>query len=343
MTRRGADIEKFGETMSEELLTEIALSKRGNEEANAALKKIIRRGDPRRRDVLRRVLDDTSQDASARNTAAVALGSESAPENRESLLRHLGEKNASVFRRVVQALGRIGDESALEQLEKTQPPDDGPARRAHAFAKALIAYRLRLDRNRLAKPAEEELLKVDGGVTFEIRKPDPERLQRAMKEAREDLPAVTLATDGAIELDCRGDELLLLFTDEFWQPEAQQTLRERGALFMVLLKYSPSPGGHFLENYFFTNPLKGREEVTLLGTRPGGELTYAGHLKISSAGFSLSLKSVVSRYAPAIDVSAHYEGSWRVEKAMTSTTVSAGKSASRQPRLATRPSKLPRE
>ncbi|HEX8844141.1 MAG TPA: HEAT repeat domain-containing protein [Pyrinomonadaceae bacterium] len=342
MTKVSADLDKFGETMSEELLAEIVLSKRGKEDAHAALKEIARRGGPRRHDVFRRVLDDTGQDASARNTAAIALGSEPVPENRESLLRHLGEKNASVFRRVVQALGRIGDEDALEQLEKAQPPDDGPARRAHAFAKSLIAYRLRLDRNRLATPAEQDLLKVEGGITFETKKPEPERLQRAIREARKDLPAVSLATEGAIELDCLSEELLLFFTDEFWRPQAQQTLLERGALFMVLLKDDPALDRHFLENYFFTHPSKGREEVALLGTRPGGDLTFAGHLKILPAGFSLSLKSVVSRYAPAIDVSAHYEGTWKVERAITSTTVSAGESAARQPLLATRPSSLQR-
>lgn len=88
--------------------------------------------------------------------------------------------------------------------------------------------------------------------------------------------------------------------------------------------------------------MKDREEVALLGTRPGGELTYAGHLKISPEGFSLSVKSVASRYAPAVDVTAHYKGSWRVEKTITSTTVSAGKTAARLPRQATRPSKIRR-
>lgn len=342
MTKFGADIEKFGENMSEEVLAEIVLSKRGKEEAHAALKEIARRGGPRRYDVFRQVLDDAGQDASAKNIAAIALGSEPAPENRELLLRHLGEKDASVFRRVVQSLGRIGDEGALEQLEKAQTPDDGPARRAHAFAKSLIAYRLRLDSHRLPTPAEKDLLAVDGGITLKTKEVEPKRARRAMEEARKDLPAVPLAMEGAGELDCRGDELFLFFTDEFWRSEAQQTLRERGALFMVLLKYGPSLGRHFLENYFFTHPLKGREEVTLLGTRPSGELTYAGHLKVSPAGFTISVKSVVSRYAPAIDVLAHYEGSWKVEKAITSTTVSAGKTAARLPRQAIRTPRLQR-
>lgn len=340
MTKVSADREKFGETMSEELLAEIALSRRSEKDAHAALKEIARRRGPRRYEVFREVLDDAGRDASSKTTAAVALGTEPAPENRELLQRHLAEKDATVFRRVVQSLGRIGDERTLELLERAQAPDDGPARRAHAFAKSLIAYRLRLNRNRLATPAEKDLLQVDDRTTFKVHEPDPARLRRALEEARRDLPAVPLAAEGALELNCRGVVMLMLFTDEFWRPEAQRTLRERDALFMVLLKYTHSPGRHFLENYFFTHRLQGREDVTLLGTRPGGVLTYAGRVDILPDGLHLTVRSVPSRYAPAIDVSARYAGSWTVERAVTSTTVSAGKAALKKPAPARRPSRL---
>ena len=342
MTKPSVDIEKFGETMSEELLAEVALSKRSKEEAHAALKEIARRRGPRRYEVFREVLDDANQDASAKATAALSLGTEPAPESRELLQRHLEEKDATVFRRVVQSLGRIGDERTLELLEQAQAPDDGPARRALAFAKSLISYRLRLNRNRLATPAEKDLLKVEDGVAIKVREPEPARLRKAIEEARRDLPAVTLATEGARELDCRGTVRLVLFTDEFWRPEAQRSLRERDALFMVVLKYAPSPGRHFLENYFFTHPLRGREEVTLLGTRPGGVLTYAGRVDVLPDGFHLTVKSVASRYAPAIDVSARYTGEWKVERAITGTTISAGTAGLKRPVPAPRPSRLRR-
>ena len=343
MTKLGVDIEKFGQSMSEELLAEVALSKRSKEEAHAALKEIARRRGPRRYEVFREVLDDAGQDASTKATAAVALGTEPAAESRELLQRHLAEKDATVFRRVVQSLGRIGDERTLELLERAQAPDDGPARRAHAFAKSLISYRMRLNRNRLETPAEKDLLKVDGGIEFKVAEAEPARLRKAMEDARRDLPAVPLATEGALELDCRGVKMFLLFTDDFWRPEVQQTLRERDALFMVLLKYTHSPGRHFLENYFFSHPLKGREEVTVLGTRPGGVLTYAGRVDILPDGLRLAIKSVASRYAPAIDVAGVYtKGRWKVERAITGTTVSAGKAALRRPRPAPRPSRLSR-
>lgn len=342
MTRSSANVGKFGEAMSDELLAEIALSRRGKEEAHAALKEIARRRGPRRYEVFREVLDDAGQDASSRATAAVALGAEPAPENRELLQRHLDEKDATVFRRVVQSLGRVGDERTLELLEGAQAPDDGAARRAHAFAKSLIAYRLRLNRNRLATPAEKDLLEVEDRTTFKAHEPEPERLRRAMEEARRDLPAVPLATEGALQLDCRDDKLLLLFTDEFWRPEGQRTLRERDALFMVVLKYADSLDRHFLENYIFTHRLKGREDVTLLGTRPGGVLTYAGRVDILPDGLHLAVKSVASRYAPAIDAAGRYAGSWTVERAVTGTTVSAGKAALRKPVHARRPPGLSR-
>ena len=94
----------------------------------------------------------------------------------------------------------------------------------------------------------------------------------------------------------------------------------------MLLKKGLSLDRYILEGYFFTQPSEGRDEVVLLGTRPGGELTYAGRVRVTQRELTFTLRSVETRYAPAIDVEGRYDPrkrSWEFTKALTSAQVAA--------------------
>jgi hypothetical protein len=286
------------------------------------------------------VLGDPEQGANARTTAAVQLGTERRPENQELLLRHLDTREAPVFTAVAQALGRIGDEKALERLERAEAPEDAAARRAHAFARSLIAYRLRLGRHLIPLPPDADLVEVSQGIPLEPAKADPETVKQALGHVREDLPAVPLAAEGAVTLVCRSTRLLLAFTAGFATPESRATLGERSALPLVLLKKGLSLDRWFLEGYFFTHPSgggRGGKEVALLGTRPGGHLTYAGKVRVREKEWTFTLRSVDTRYAPAIEVEGRYDrasGSLEFRKAVTSGQVAARKNRAATPRKA---------
>lgn len=149
--------------------------------------------------------------------------------------------------------------------------------------------------------------------------------------------AVPLAEEGAVKLACRTTELLLVFTNEFQQARTLETLSERSAVPMVLIKNNLSLGHYFLDHYFFTHPSKKRDEVILLGTRPKGELTFVGRIQILKNELTFKLNSVDSRYAPAIEVEGRYhpdKRSWEFTRALTSTRIAAKKNVARTPRRA---------
>ncbi len=332
------DIETFGERLSDEDLVEMVRARRDERSALGALKELSRRESPRRPDIFREVLDDPGQGARAKKTVVVQLGTERLRENQELLLRHLDAKDPSLFAGIVQSLGKIGDEQALQRLEETEAPDDATARRSLGFARSLLAYRLRLDRNLIEPPPDADLVEVTGGITFETARADAETMREALEQVKKHLPAVPLAEEGAaVKLTCRSIELLLVFTEELREPKSLETIRYRSALPLVLLKTGLSLERYFLEQYFFTQPAGDREGVALLGVRPRGELTYAGKTQISEKGFTFTLKSVDTRYAPAIEVEGRYdpdERSWEFTKAVTSTRVAGRESTAGTPRRA---------
>lgn len=329
------DIEKFGEALSDDDLVGTVRARRDEESVRGALNELSKRMSPRRLEVFRVVLEDPKQSVRAKKTVVSQLGTESLSESQELLLRHLDKKDPSLFARIVQSLGKISDEQALKRLEEIEAPDDVTARRSLEFAKSLLAYRWRLGRNLITTPSDADFVEVTDGSAFEVAKTDRQTLTQATKDVRKNLPAVPLAEATAMKLTCRAAELLLVFTQEFRRRNSLETIRNRSALPLVLLKKGLSLDRYFLEGYFFTQPSDGRNEVTLLGTRPGGELIYAGKVQVSEKGFNFTLKSVDTRYSPAIDVEGLYDPSkrsWVFTKADTSTKVVAKERAAGVPR-----------
>lgn len=333
-----ADVEKFGENLSDDKLVELIRSGREEESVLGALNELSRRKSGRQFDIFRHVLDDPAQSSRAKRTVAARLTAQPLKESQELLIRHLTTKDPTLFARIVQSLGKVGDHRALQRLEAITPPNETVARRAFEFATTLLTYRLRLDKHLLATPSPDDLVGVTDRVSFKSEAADPETLRRAIAQAQKDLPAVPLAPDRGVKLTCRTTELLLLMAAEFQEPATLRTIRERPALPLVLLKRGLSLDRWSLDRYLFTHPSKGGSHVALLGTRPSGELTYAGSAQATEKGFSFSLRSVDTRYAAAIEVEGRYDPEQRsleLTKAISSTEIAAKTRKPRQPQRAT--------
>jgi hypothetical protein len=335
--RINADSERFGEDLGDDQLVEIIREKRAEDTVVAALKELARRKSSRQPDIFREVLDDPERNTAPKMMVVRALGTRPDRRNQELLLRHSDVQNAPLFTEVVRALGQIGDEHALERLEQINGLEDAMTRRTLEFTKALLAHRLRLNKHFIPPPSEADLVEVTNGIRCEASEARPETIRRALDDVREDLPTISLAEEGAVTLAYRSGTLVLVFTDEFHQRRQLETIRERSALPLVILKNSLSLEHYFLDTYFFTQPSGDDEEVTLLGVRPRGELTYAGGIQIGEEGVDFRLKSVGSRYAAAVEVGGRYdpaERSWEFTQAVASTKVAATENTARTPRRA---------
>src|SRR4030095_14106859 len=94
-------------------------------------------------------------------------------ESQELLIRHLTTKDPTLFAKIAQSLGKVGDQRALERLEVTTPPDEKVARRTLESAKTLLSYRLRLNKHLLPTPSDADLVKVTDGIPSKIQTANP--------------------------------------------------------------------------------------------------------------------------------------------------------------------------
>lgn len=324
------DTERLGEKLSDDDLIKIVQDKKDLDLVSGAIKELTRRMIPNRLEIYQRLLDDPSVRLTVKETIAFHLGTERLAENQELLLRHLKTRDPSLFAKIVQSLGKIGDKRALKHLEQIEAPNVTVSRSSLEFAKSLLSYRLRLNKNLIALPTNSEILEVTNGIPITSTKVERKEASEAFRQVKEDLPAFTLAEEGATKLSWSSVEMLLVFTDKFHEPELLESLRDKSAIPIVLLKKAHSLGRYFLSEYFFTHPSEDHKEVMVLGIRPSGKLTYAGKMQILQEGFVLQLRSIDSLQLPAIELDGKYEPrqrSFDFSRAVSSTKVEARKMA----------------
>lgn len=302
------DIEEIDESLSENDLIEAIQGRHPELSRLYALKQLAKRVSARRREVYQSVVKDSSQPYKMRKMAALELGKEYTPENQGILERGLKIKDDRVLSGVSHALGHIGDEKALQQLEAIDIRPDSHAYEDVLFAKHLIAYRLRLNKHLFVPPPVEDLLTVDKSkvTEFTTKIADTSQLKKIYEQVKHQLPAVPLSDKGALQINCRSSEFLLIFNQKFQSKSEFATLHSSNALLMVYLKKGYCPERYFLVNYFFTHPSDKPGELILIGTRPSGALSYSGTVKMLDDEYTFAIKAVKSRYTAALDIEVSY-------------------------------------
>ncbi len=324
------DTERLDEKLSDDDLIKGIQGRGDLNFISAAVKELTRRKSSNRFEIYKELLDDPSLRLTVKETIVFHLGTERLVENQELLLRHLNTRDSSLFVKIVQSLGKMGDKRALKHLEQIEAPNVTISRSSLDFAKSLLSYRLRLNKNLIALPTNSEILEVTNGIPITPTKVERKEVSEAFRHIKEDLPAFTLDEVGATNLSWSSVEMLLVFTDKFQEPEILESVRDKSAIPIVLLKKAHSLGRYFLSEYLFTHPSEDHEEVIVVGIRPSGKLTYAGKMQILHEGLELQLRSVDSLQLPAIELDGKYDlrqHSFDFSRAVSSTKVDVRKMA----------------
>ena len=324
--KNALDIEKFDESLSENELIEAIEGKRPDLPPLRALKQFVRKVSPLKREVCKRLIEDSSQDSRIRKMAALEMGREYASENQEILISGLKSSDERVLSAAAYGLGKIGDERALERLEELAVRPDSPAQKDIVFAKHLISYRNQLNKHLFVPPKTNELLRVDESTATEFTTVmlDAEQLKGVNDQVKHSLPATPISEKNVLQMTCRYTEFLLAFTQQFQSKRGIESLRKSSALSKVILKKGYCPDRYFLAYYMFSHPSEKKDELVLIGTRPSGVISFSGKVKMSEEACSFTIESVKSRYTAALYMEAEYHFKRRkytVKKAISQMTL----------------------
>jgi len=272
-----------------------------------ALKELIRRRSRRRTTVLMRVVMDEREPADLRAVAAFELGREHRKGHQEALLAALRSKDPQVIRRAAEALGRIGDEAALDALAALRPRR-GSVRRSVDFAKTLISYRLGLETNRLEPPPQSLRIELRRrrAIPLEAERPTAKTLARILPMLRRELPAIPVSGEGALQLSCGDDRFLIVFNRDVHRRKTVSPLGSRSAVPAVVLKRSPSLDRFYVYEYLLTHPAA-ENRLLLFAVRPTGVLAHFGEVQLEPTAAHFQVGTVEMPYSPPVTIEGSYD------------------------------------
>jgi hypothetical protein len=320
------DIEKTEGNFSEKELINGIEGKNTKLSRPDAFRFFLKRNPKERLKVIESVIDNNEQPYKLRLMAINDLGETQTAENQKILLKKVDTKDDRLLIRVAKSLGKIGDAKALAELEKVKVNSSSLAFESLNFARQLISYRTRSNKELIKAPSPKNLLKVDEkkAVKLEMKMAYSRKIDPAIKQAQLQLPALKLSSQGVAQIHCRTDEFLLAFNESFQAQKDFQSLTKANAIPMIMLKKRECPDEYFLHHYFFTQPSDKKGELLLTGVRPGGTITYSGNVVIEKDSFSFSFKTVKNPYVAGLELSGQYDfktQSFTFSKALSETTI----------------------
>lgn len=282
--------------------SELLAIARSNSASPAALRELVRRLPSTPLQILERLVVNERASPEVRAMAALELGTGVAAQSSiAALCAGARASDGSVARRCIEALGRVGDLSALDNLRRLKrvPPE---ARRSLGFAQMLLSYRHGTDVPRLSAgkarapelSSDKRLLRVS-------------RLALTEKVATfQSLPQMGLIAEqsAAFNIKCDDDELRVVANPQL--SSAPETASRRPMVLAVLFKHSPATRGWFIAEYFFSRPAK--QGGALVGYRPSGVQVHVGEARTLGRGVHFELRSLDTLLFPPMKVSARLGG-----------------------------------
>lgn len=251
---------------------------------------------PDRHQVLERVLKDESDDASLRYLAATTLYQLKLPESQEILIESSrAVQDQRVLESVAKALGRVGDERALEAVTEIKARTEGRTAAQAEFAAQLIAHRLGLKDYELPVPADDALLKLEESRAhvFEFRPASRPEARICLESLAPEPFGIEYSEEFMYEIDCLpGISQMLLTNMEFAEDNAVEKLGARKALWAVVASKIQETGLYSTAFLVFTSRVPRSKRLRLLAHRPNGDQLFAGTGQIEGGQLKFAMNAV---------------------------------------------------
>jgi hypothetical protein len=243
---------------------------------------------------LQAILQDEKQLSRFRSLAAMILWRLGSRVAQDVLIRSTEVRNEQVLSSVLTALGRIGDQRALDAVKKAAGHASGSAAKQARFAALLIEHRLGI-KSDLPSPGSGPLEPRDESARpFEVLRASPEETAIGLRSLQREPFGIEYASI-AHQIKCGQNAWMLLFNRE-WVSDPQW-LTKQNALAGVLASRQEENRTYSVRFVFLTSPMgKG---VRVVGFTTLGDPAFAGEasLRESALQFAVSALSRPGAFA----------------------------------------------
>lgn len=247
---------------------------------------------------LQAILEDEKQLSRFRSLAAMLLWRLGSRAAQDVLIRSAEVRDEQVLSSVLTALGRIGDQRALDAVKKAAGHASGTAAKQARFAALLLEHRLGI-KSDLPSPGSGPLEPRDESARpFEVLRASPEETAIGLRSLQREPFGIEYASR-AHQIRCGQNAWMLLLNRE-WVSDPRW-LTERNALAGVLASRQEENRTYSVRFVFLTSPAgKG---VRGVGFTTLGDPAFAGEasLRESALEFTVSALSRPGAFAFRLD------------------------------------------
>lgn len=256
---------------------------------------------------MQRLLMDEDEVPRLRAMAAQILGDIGSAEAVDMLRQGLTVEHDVVLRGVIAGLRASGSDEARAAV-RTLSRRRGTVGAAARHARALLEHQ-RAERGvELARVDELALLRVSPrqAVPIDITRARGKQVAEAVEAAQQAVPAVRLASEGAVSLRC-GDDLFVLVLDErIAQDRAETVIAGKAQAGVVVRRRKLERKGWELAYHVLTRP-RADGKVDVVVTTGSGRVRFAGTAQQKKTHVEFRLQAVARPGALAVDLAGTYE------------------------------------
>ncbi|MGH9875744.1 MAG: HEAT repeat domain-containing protein [Pyrinomonadaceae bacterium] len=262
------------------------------------------------------VLENEQEAPRIRYLAAVTLAKVETPAAQDLLIRSLRIRDQRVRAGVLVGLGRIGDQAALEAIERQKDN----SREAH-FAAALIAHRIGAVGHDLPVPEDRNFVDLPANVGRPVQweRPAPSDVEVCLRSLVSDPFGVRFAEDPAYQIRCGNRFLMALFNRELVAGDTLRIVRERKTIAGVVALRNETNGLYSVSLLLLTSPDPKTRGINLLLHQTKGQLAYGARVRVREDAAEFSIRALPRPGAIPVQV----EGIFQAGKVEITSALSA--------------------
>ena len=241
-------------------------------------------------------------DERVRARAAVVLGRIPGRATQEALEAALGTDSTTVLRRVVGALGRVGDASALEALGRLPLDPATPVGRDLRMARTLVSYRHGLEAA-LVEPVRMTTYSAERGRSIEWARGGRMPQRAILASAQRELPGLDVARASVHPYVCSGHPGALAL-DAGLHGVAPEVALGAPRLLGAILRERVCSERYSLDAYLLADQRDGGR-VWLV--RPDGTLVHSGTTTVDGSVVSFVVDESRAPYGSPVRVTGRYD------------------------------------
>jgi HEAT repeats len=270
------------------------------------------------------VLENDKESPEIRYLAALNLGQIATPAAMEILVKHSRVRDEHVLTGVMKALGRIGNESALDAISIANTRATGLAAMQAEFAATLIAHRIGLQEGDSSVPETRDYLEVDLQCArpFRITRADDADAEFCLRSLGGQTFGIEFSEHPMYQAQCGRNSWMILLNRDLRDKNSMQTLRQRKAFVGVVALRREEIRSYSVVYLLLTSHVQGHEGINISIYRTNGNLSFSGKARCERDSADFSIRALPRPGAFAVKIEGTFEdGSLDIKTALSTTFV----------------------